>query len=178
MKILLEDIPDSGLTVDVEDQAVELEAIQKRVGAEDFKFVSPVILHLEILLTGPDVNVSGSMNTELQFACGRCLKEFIKKVDAGFNVFYTRQGEDAREKELKPGEIDVNLLDSNELDTTEIAFAQIALEAPIKPLCNEDCSGLCPGCGEDLNSGKCRCAAHETVDRRFAGLKDFKVKKQ
>lgn len=176
MKIALQDIPDSGLVLDIAEEVSKLEAIQKGLSPAEFKFVAPVLLHLEILSTWPDINVSGRISTELQFSCSRCLKEFRQAFEGGFNVFYTRQVEEAREKELKPSEIEVNELAADELDTTEIAFAQIALEAPIKPLCDEDCRGLCPTCGADLNSGQCRCGAHEKTDQRFAGLKDFKVK--
>ncbi|MEK6532183.1 MAG: DUF177 domain-containing protein [Deltaproteobacteria bacterium] len=176
MKIALQDIPDTGLVLDVAEEAAKLEAIQKGLSHAEFKFASPVMMHLEILSTGLDVNVSGDIKTELQFSCSRCLKEFRQAFEGSFNVFYTKQAEKAREKELKPSEIEVNELAADELDTTEIAFAQIALEAPIKPMCNEDCRGLCPSCGADLNSGQCRCGAHEKTDPRFAGLKDFKIK--
>ncbi|MDH4101483.1 MAG: DUF177 domain-containing protein, partial [Nitrospirota bacterium] len=98
--------------------------------------------------------------------------------DSVFNVFYAKGDETERDKEVKPSEIDVNYFDGVSLDTTEIILAQISLDAPMKPLCREDCAGLCPRCGADLNNGPCGCAGHgdEHVDARFAKLKDFKVK--
>jgi uncharacterized protein len=42
----------------------------------------------------------------------------------------------------------------------------------MKPLCSEDCKGICPQCGQDLNEGECDCEI-ETVDPRLAKLKEF-----
>src|SRR4030067_426405 len=60
------------------------------------------------------------------------------------------------------------------LDTTEIIIAQLALEAPMKPLCSIDCKGLCPVCGADRNQGPCGHENADKTDPRLAVLKGFK----
>ena len=49
------------------------------------------------------------------------------------------------------------------------------MAVPMKPLCREDCQGLCPECGKDLNLGPC-AGAHETVDPRWEALRALKEK--
>jgi len=175
MKIRIEDITEEGLTLDVAEEGAAIAAI---AGGLDFTIASPVKAHLEITKTGSDVFVRGDVETTLEFVCGRCLRAFEQKIDTGFNLFFTREAEKAREKELHAGDLDVNLLDPKgaEIDTSEILRAQLSLDAPMKPLCSPDCKGLCPKCGEDMNIGPCKCPQASTPDGRFAKLKDFKVK--
>ena len=70
---------------------------------------------------------------------------------------------------------DVDILCAAELDTGIILIERIVLELPLKALCTEDCRGLCPVCGINLNEKQCSCHKEDTLDSRFAKLKDFKV---
>ena len=182
MKIDIEDIPEAGLFVDVSVSAAELIAI---AGKLDFTLSAPVEAHFEMSRTGAEVQVSGELKAALGFVCSRCLKEFAYPVDSAFSLFYTRQRQTEKEKELTKADFDVNLLATNEIDTTEMLLGQLTLEAPMKPLCREECNGLCPSCGADLNEGACGCAGghkpapegfNRGTDSSFAGLKGFKVK--
>ncbi|HQP29583.1 MAG TPA: DUF177 domain-containing protein, partial [Syntrophales bacterium] len=60
------------------------------------------------------------------------------------------------------------------LDLDPIVYEQILLQIPLKILCREDCRGLCPHCGANLNDGPCRCP-EEAVDGRFSALKKLKI---
>ncbi|MBI5969744.1 MAG: DUF177 domain-containing protein [Deltaproteobacteria bacterium] len=173
MKIRIEDITEEGLTLDVVEEGAALTAV---AGSLDFTIPGQVKARLEITKTGADVFVRGSLDAALGFVCGRCLKAFEQKSGGAFNLFFTREAEKAREKELHAGDMDVNLLEGAEFDTSEMLLAQLSLDAPMKPLCNADCKGLCPKCGEELNAGPCKCPQASTPDKRFAKLKDFKVR--
>ena len=63
---------------------------------------------------------------------------------------------------------DIVLLESDEVDVTELARDAFILDMDTKFLCSEDCKGLCPGCGADLNRESCRCK--KAVDPRLAKL--------
>jgi uncharacterized protein len=65
--------------------------------------------------------------------------------------------------------------DLHNVDIFPTLVSDIILEIPIKPLHDEECQGLCPVCGQNLNEGDCDCEV-ETVDPRLAKLKDFKQK--
>jgi len=60
------------------------------------------------------------------------------------------------------------------LDLTEAIRQNAIVAIPMKPLCREDCAGICPKCGKDLNQGECGCPTEE-VDPRWAKL--LKLKK-
>lgn len=172
MKISFEDIPDTGLSLDLCEKG---EAIEKLSGGLDFSFSAPVEAHLEITRTEDGAYVSGEVRTILRLACGRCLNEFALEIDTRLSLYYSRHHETAKEKELTSSDMEVDYLEVPELDTSEILLSQISIEAPMKPLCREGCKGLCPECGADLNERPCSCKAEEEPDSRFAALKDFKV---
>jgi len=83
--------------------------------------------------------------------------------------------EEAAKRETKE-EIDVNTLKSNEIDIDAILLEQLTLDMPMKSVCRIDCKGLCPKCGTNLNEGKCSCPSAEQIDKRFAKLKEIKLK--
>ena len=67
----------------------------------------------------------------------------------------------------------MNHFQGEEIDFREAVQEQVKLALPMQPLCSETCSGLCPGCGADLNQGDCSCAKGPR-DPRFAVLERLK----
>ena len=63
---------------------------------------------------------------------------------------------------------DILLLDGGELDLEEVFTTDLVLAMEPKHVCSEECKGLCPKCGANLNDGPCQCRAE--VDPRFAVL--------
>jgi len=173
MKIKIHEITDVGLSIDV---AEEGNVIAGLAGHLDFTFKTPVKAHFDFTRTGRDIQVIGSMQAGLGVVCSRCLKPFDYPFESDFSIFYTIGAEPGHEKELTAADVDVNYITGDELDTTDMLLAQLALDVPLKPLCAQDCKGLCPRCGADLNAGPCSCPPEEKHESKFAKLKDFKVK--
>lgn len=170
----MDDIPEAGLSVELSEDPKKIEALA--TGPLDFSIVSPVTGHLELTKNEGNVAVSGGINASVRVNCSRCLKQFDLPLESNFTLFYERARPNEKEKELKSAEMDVNYLKDNELDTDELILGQISYEAPMQPLCNEACKGLCQNCGADLNLGDCGCPKAGKADSKFAKLKDFKVK--
>jgi uncharacterized protein len=105
--------------------------------------------------------LEGEATAELELVCDRCMKPFrrVKKVPLKFLLAQELAGEEVDE---------IVLLDGEELDVGELAFTAFILEMDTKNLCSEDCKGLCPGCGANLNEEACRCKPE--VDPRWAAL--------
>ena len=176
MIIRVDDIPETGLDLEIEEEGAQFDRLAKGL---DFSITSPVRGRLNITASDTNVNVTGEVDARLALGCSRCLKDFEYGLKAPISVLFLREKETEREKELTSSEMDVNYLEGDSLDTNEVLLAQIALELPIKPLCREDCKGLCTRCGSDLNKGPCGCKTEEReerTDQRFEKLKDFKVK--
>lgn len=174
MKIKLDEIPDSGLSLDLKEEGAVFNDFAG--GKLDFSFSSPVAAHLEVSKRGRSIFISGDIKTNIRLNCSRCLKEFDLPFDADFASYYERGAETEKEKELKAADMDVNFISGDTLDTTELLLGQIVLELPMQPLCIESCKGLCPRCGADMNLGPCGCQGEDKADSMFAKLKDFKAK--
>lgn len=173
MKIHFKDIPEAGLSVDLKEDGRKIEEL---AGGLNFSFKTPVVSHLDLNLSEGTLQAEGTLKAKLQMSCSRCLKEFEYDVDSFFSVFFVVGAEPESEKELKLSEMEINYIPVPEIDTDEILLAQLSLEVPMQPLCQETCKGLCPRCGADLNQGECGCPREEKTDSKFAKLKDFKVK--
>lgn len=107
--------------------------------------------------------LNASMATTLSLTCDRCTQPFRREKTVEFETLL------ATELENEENEEDIVLLDRDaQLDLDELLGDVFILNMDTKNLCSEDCAGLCPGCGVDLNHEACRC--QREVDPRLAKL--------
>jgi uncharacterized protein len=108
---------------------------------------------------------SGRMSGEVEEECRRCLTPTRAKVDEELHLLFA----DANDEESD--ESDVYMLEprATTVDLRPALREQWLLAAPGFALCREDCKGLCPRCGADLNQGPCNC--EPAIDPRWAALK-------
>ena len=97
--------------------------------------------------------------------CDRCLGTFEKAYDVPLEHILVNTLEDEEND-------DYILLDQYQLDLADLTMADILLELPYKSLCREDCRGLCPMCGKNLNEGLCGCT-RQSVDPRLDVLRQL-----
>ena len=123
-----------------------------------------------------DILVRGRLAGELGLTCGRCLEPFTAPVETDFDLLLvpvpTGAGPEA--EELSAQELDVDFYADETVDLEAIIREQIILMVPLKPLCREDCQGLCPSCGANLSRESCSCQAAKS-DSPFAQLAKLKV---
>jgi uncharacterized protein len=106
--------------------------------------------------------------------CSRCLAPYDFTSDEGFSlVLYPHKAGAPAEQELGRDELDVYFYDQPEVPVVPIVEERIQMAVPMKPLCREDCRGLCAQCGADLNQGDCGCRT-ETIDPRWEALQKLK----
>ncbi|TAN41435.1 MAG: DUF177 domain-containing protein [Nitrospirae bacterium] len=166
MKILIEDIPEEGLSVDVTE----------KIQTDTFSAVSPVVSHLELHKQGSEVMVDGDLDADIELQCSRCLKDFRLRMKLPVNVVYhpleeiAESGGHAAKHALHHDEMDMGFYSGGELDLNQLLTEQLILNTQMKPLCDEQCKGICPVCGTDLNTGSCNCTQKE-IDPRLEVLK-------
>jgi len=161
MKIVIPDIPEEGLVVELEE----------KISIEGLSVSSPVTAHLAVSKTANEVLVTGNLSVELEMECSRCLKGVQQAQDLAVSVVYHPAEEIGSEKHgLHDDEMDMGFYTGEELDLLELIREQIMLSVLMKPLCYEDCKGICPKCGIDLNTGACSCV-HKEIDPRLEVLK-------
>jgi len=99
--------------------------------------------------------------TNLHLTCDRCAAQFQRVKSLAINSLVAAELEDEENDEII-------LLEGDELDVDEVVTTAFILDMDTKNLCSEDCKGLCPRCGANLNLGPCRC--RREVDPRLAKL--------
>lgn len=135
----------------------------------DLEPVAPLEVRLEAQQAGADVVVRGTIRGRFQDECGRCLEPVVVEVADDLGRLY-REGEDLVEEESD----DVLPLPAgSDLDLTEPVREQVLLAVPPFPYCREDCRGLCPSCGSNLNETTCECTVDD-VDERWAPLRQLR----
>ena len=136
--------------------SLELEFHNLKFVNREIEIEKPIELELEIFNTRDSFVVEGKLKAELILSCSRCLQKYNSPVELDIS-------EDVLKSEME---------DEEELYLDEIVMDNIILSLPMKPLCSDNCKGICPECGQDLNEGECDCEV-EALDPRLAKLKDF-----
>lgn len=128
----------------------------------------------KVSLTRTDrgILVKGVLDTGVELTCSRCLGIFQCPLALDIEEEYFPTVDVASGAPLPlPDESGLFTIDANhELDLTEAVQQYAMLAMPMKPLCRQDCAGLCPVCGQNLNLGACKCLPLE-ADPRWAELK-------
>ncbi len=149
-----------------------------KVNSGVMSLVRPAEARVRLELRGDSVRVSGNLKCDVSVTCCRCTKGFQKSLEKRFGVDYWPDPavEDGEEFELTYSDLDVGFYRNDELDLSAVLGEQVLLEIPMKPVCREDCKGLCDQCGADLNEGECSCE-RTRVDPRMASLVEYKKKR-
>jgi len=124
-----------------------------------------------LLRTSRGIMAAGSLNTEIKLACSRCLETFDYPITLNIKEEYIPTVDMATGAPLPlPEEPGTFTIDGRQfIDLTEAIVQYSLLAVPIKPLCREDCAGLCQTCGANLNLGDCGCPPQD-IDPRWADL--------
>ena len=121
----------------------------------------PVIVEGEVRNRADVLHLELTARSTLDAVCDRCGKAFLQEKVVPFSCVLAEevQSDDSD---------DIILLENDQVDVGELAREEFILEMDTKTLCSEDCKGLCPRCGADLNLGPCSCK--KEVDPRLAVL--------
>ena len=137
IRINTADIGPDGLTVKGTENPAFLEL--DTVGGFPCRILDSVHYELHASLAGRDLLVTGSAFIPVRTQCALCLKELTVQLGSDKICIF---------REKVPDEI---------VDITDDIREDILLEIPTRFKCSEECKGLCPGCGADLNEEPCRC---------------------
>jgi len=131
-------------------------------------FLSPVAVKGEFVNVSGSIEFKASASVKLGFECDRCCESFEETLD--FEISEILKKESSREE--NDGNPDIIYFAGNVIDLDDIAEKALFMNLPSKRLCNEDCKGICPECGKNLNRGSCECDTR-AVDPRFDVLDKF-----
>jgi len=142
---------------------------------DSFAIVEPVHLEFDIFKDKDQFRLVGRVKTRLELTCSRCLEPYSMPVDAAFDLRYQprTQNSGEGEREVEEDDLTTAFYEDETIDLGQLMHEQFYLVLPMKPLCADDCRGLCPRCGTNLNRGTCSCP-RDWEDPRLAALKAFK----
>ena len=160
MLIDIDKITKDGLKISRDFEFPSLELVE-----ENAVFFKPV--HAEMILTRMDeeVWVKGRITTCLSFVCSRCLTPFEFPVDSKFDLVFLPEEYHELKDELDDEDIDQLFYQNRQIDVREVILEQLNLTFPAKPLCAEDCEGICAVCGKIRRDGNCGCQVKEPEER-------------
>ena len=141
---------------------------------DPYRIVTPIVLDFDIHKDKERFRLAGTVRTELELACSRCLEPFRLPIDASFDLRFLPATEMAEhdEREVQEDDFEISYYREDQIDLNELLREQFYLALPMKPLCSDDCKGLCPTCGADLNAGACHCAP--ATDSRWDALRNVR----
>lgn len=175
LKINVVTIPEEGLNVVLSEDGAWFKECFPDSETLDFA-LRTVDINCLITKTAGTIFIKGKLSAIIDIGCSRCLEQ--TKLPFGADFSYTlipAKVENKEDLELKEEELEISHYHGDFIDLTPIICEQIILQIPIKALCSEDCKGLCPHCGINLNVSSCNCHL-DFADNHMAVLKNFKVK--
>jgi len=119
-------------------------------------------------------HVAGTITADVTTSCSRCVEPVEKHLDIAFDDVFVDASEEPTvvDAEISQEELDESLVIGGKVDMAEVVREQILLAMPEQVFCIEDCKGLCPKCGCNLNLIDCNCA-DDDIDPRWAALKNL-----
>jgi len=142
------------------------------VGAPDFRVAEGIAVDLTHYRAGLDLFFTGTLRGAVIGTCARCAEDYTFHLDTPFTFVLAPRATDAEggDPELAADDLAFSFFEGEEIDLSPLVHEQTILALPTRPLCREDCRGLCPRCGANLNSGPCGCPA-DTPDPRLSVLR-------
>lgn len=131
---------------------------------EHFVFTEPMSVKGSIINSGKTLELNAEASARVKVHCARCGNELTESVRFTVKEFLRQS-----DGEIK-GDEDMIYFDGTQIVLDDIILNAFFMNVPTKYLCKEDCKGLCPHCGKNLNDGACSCEQSQEIDPRWASL--------
>ncbi len=135
----------------------------------EFVPVTPAHLELSVMNSGEGLVLHGSVTVSLRTECSKCAEPFDLLLEADLDSLYLT---DEQAEDL-PDDLDHEHMAGETIDLAPAVLSSVRLALPYAPLHAEDCAGLCPHCGCNLNVSSCECASEVDATHPFAALADL-----
>lgn len=144
------------------------------VFAEDDMKVAVENFTADFIPTDSGLYLDVSFSYSYEVPCARCLEpaKGFGRQKAGIQLIRQSLDNVKEEMELTDDDMGVCWVEEDGIDLHEIVRQEVSFHLPVRVVCGDDCKGLCPLCGENLNTGSCRCKSE--TDPRWIGLDKLK----
>lgn len=154
------------------------------LGNHDFTLPDGIEYDLMLTNAGEGILATGILKAHVEGTCDRCLEPAAFDVTGEVDEYYLFEEPEVAAFADDDDEVDYSLVgDDSTVDLTEALYSALIMETPYVVLCREDCAGLCPVCGANLNVEDCGHAGQIEHDREearleaspFAALRNLKL---
>ncbi|GIW41224.1 MAG: hypothetical protein KatS3mg076_1801 [Candidatus Binatia bacterium] len=171
MRFRVQDIGAEVKELVYEEPTEELDELLGTGPIRDYTCRLPARVEVRYYRAGREVFFEGSLDAPLVGRCARCLEEFSVPLRRSFH-FVLLPADTV--PTVQRDDVELAHYHGDEIDLSPLLREEVLLALPIRPLCREDCLGLCPHCGANRNEGRCACV-EEKRDVRWAALWGLKV---
>lgn len=144
---------------------LEMQSFESRLGKFDIIERTPIRFTFTNIGTDK-ARVEGGLRITFKAVCDRCLADVPVTLDLKFDRVVVSPGV------LTEDQDDQGFMDGYQLDAEAFVYNEILVNWPMKILCREDCKGVCPVCGQNLNERECGCDTF-VPDPRMAAIQDI-----
>lgn len=178
MKIRISNIPEEGVHFEFARKGSWLEELLPADKRTDFK-LREVRVDCRAAKIRETIRLDMAMDAVFELECCRCLDPVVLscRSEVKYTLAPLKERMEKEDPESLEEDLNFSYYKGDEIEFDPIVVEQILMQIPLKPLCREDCKGLCPSCGINLNTDACKCGG-ETGHPGFAALKKFVVHKK
>jgi uncharacterized protein len=173
VKIRVDDIKETEKSAAFVEDVREINEALTGAGPVDYQFRRGVPVDVSFYRLGSDLFFRGRFRGDVSGTCARCLESYPFSLGKEFTFVLKPQRAAASEGELAEEDLSFSFYEGDEVDLTPLVREAMLLALPTKPLCREDCRGLCPRCGANRNGAECGCR-EEWSDPRLEVLRALK----
>lgn len=174
MKLNINDIDDSPRELTYREPTATLNADLVHGGVQDFEFQDEATVHLSYHRSGDDLVFTGEITGEVVGHCSCCLESYPFTLSSQLTLIMVPKEAASTEVDESDEDMNLSFYQGEEIDLSPLIREQLILALPTKPLCGDDCKGLCPQCGVNRNLQTCTCR-DQGGDPRLAVLRNIKL---
>ena len=174
MKIRIEDITADAKELAFAEPENEINRILDEGPIREYHLEGPVEVSVSFYRAGTELFFAGMLKTRTGAVCARCAEDFDAAGDRPFRVVLSPKSIGYDDDNLRAEDLEFSLYEGDEVDLSPLIREQVLLALPTRPLCREDCRGLCPHCGLNLNRSSCECRV-EIADPRLEAIRSLKL---
>jgi len=170
VKINVHDIEEVEKDLVYEEPTADLGKQLRHGDVSDFDFPAATQVEIAFHRTGDELFFRGHVASRPIGHCARCLEDYEFELETDFNLVMMPKTPEAIAGSAE--DLDLSFYDGEEIDLSPAVREQLILALPTRPLCREDCRGLCSQCGANRNQVDCGCT-QRPVDVRLAVLRNL-----
>jgi len=176
VRIRIENITADAKELELAESADEINRILGQGPIREYQVEGPIEAAVSFYRAGMELFFEGSLKTRTGAICARCAEEFDSSTDRPFRFVLSPKSVGYDSDTLRAEDLEFSLYEGEEVDLGPLIREQVLLALPTRPLCRDDCRGLCPQCGINLNHAECGCRV-ETFDPRLEALRSLKLRR-